>query len=78
MERVRAGNEDRVDLGRGAERFGGFERAEVVRCGVADGFGGVSAMEADERGVLAVAEGRDEAEGGVIAEAEDGEADGLH
>src|ERR1700744_5756206 len=35
-------------------------------------------MEADEGGVLAVAERRDEAEDGVIAEAEDGEADGLH
>ena len=46
--------------------------------GVAGGFVGVSAMEADEGGVLAVAEGRDEAEGGVVAEAEDGEADGLH
>ena len=78
VERVGASDEDGVDLGRGAKLFGGRKGAEVVGSSVSGGLGRVSAMEADQRGVLAVAEGRHEAEGGVVAESEDVEANGLH
>src|SRR5215472_13573727 len=78
MESVGAGDEDGIYFGRSAKGLGRSEGADAVLFRVAGGFRGVPAMEADEGGLLAVAEGRHEAKRGVVAKAEDGKADGLH
>ena len=78
VERVRGDDEDDVNLGRGAEGFGGVEDVgDGVVAGVVFGFGEITAVEAFERRVVSELEGGDEALGGVVAEAEDAVAGSL-
>lgn len=77
VERVGGGDEDGVDFGGGAEGFAGGEgERDGVGGAVALEGGGVPAPCALEDGVVAALEGGHEAAKGVVAEAEDREAEG--